>query len=174
MNNDVFEVIGDTISINGFNRMIPEFRFLTTQEDLLYVYHMGSYRSPYSNYDSTVKQIRVIKDFCPELVLTPSHQAAINRFIELQETSSMRFLKANEKAMQNLTEFLNTVDITALDDKGKPIYKPYDLTSAMKESGKIIESIKLLKEQVLKESTITNTNRGGYSPSEWEDPEHKS
>jgi hypothetical protein len=169
MSNDVFEVIDGEILINDFNKMIPEFRILTTKEDLLYVYHMGSYRSPYSNYDSDIKKQKVINDFCPDLTISIHHQQAIDKFIELQETPSMRFYLANEKAMKNLTDFLNEVDIRIMDDKGKPIYKPYDLTNAMKESGKIIEAHKTLKEQVMKESVVSNTIRGGYVPNKWEE-----
>lgn len=169
MNNDVFEVVEKAVTINAFNKMIPEFRCLTTQEDLLYVYHMGSYRSPYSNYDTEERKIKVIKDFCPDIVLTPFHKAAIDKYIELQQTPTMRYLDANLIGMNKVRQFLLDVNLKDVDDKGKPIYKPYDVTNAIKEASKIIESIEALRQKVEKELAINGDRvRGDYKVNKWE------
>lgn len=170
MNNDVFEVIEGKIFINDFNKMIPEFRGLKSQESLLYIYHMGSYRSPYYNYDRSERKSKVIKDFCPDLKILPNHQLAIDKFIELQQTPNMRFLDACLEGMNKLKNFLLTVDLNSVDDKGKLLYKPYDITSALKEAGKIIESIEALKEKVKKEMSMSVGNaQAGYEVNEWEE-----
>lgn len=169
MNNDVFEVVEGKITINAFNSMIPEFRGLKSQESLLYVYHMGSYRSPYANYDKSERQSKVIKDFCPDIKLRSEHQAAINKFIELQQTPTMRYLDANLVGMDKVRNFLLTVDLNAVDDKGKLLYKPTDITNAIKESGKIVDSIKALKTQVEKELINSGTAQAGYQPSKYEE-----
>lgn len=169
MSNDVFEVIGDKVTINNFNKAIPEFRSLTTMEDILYVYHMGSYKSPYSNYDKEERKTKVMKDFCQDIVINPFHQIAIDKYIELQQTPSMRFLDANKKGMRKLENFLETVDLNERNDKGMPVYKPYDITSAMEKSGKIIESIQVLEEKVKKELQVNGDKvRGDYKVNKWE------
>lgn len=169
MNNDVFEVIGDEISINVFNKMIPEFRVLTTQEDLLYVYHMGSYRSPYSNYDKEERKNKVVKDFCSNLAISPLHQAAIDKFVELQQTPTMKYLDANLVGMGKVMKFFHDVNLNDVDDKGKLLYKPYDITSAIEKASKIIESIEALRQKVEKELAVNdNRVRGNYKVNKWE------
>jgi hypothetical protein len=168
MNNDVFEVVEGNIVINDFNKMIPEFRILTTQQDLLYVYHMGSYRSPYSNYDPDNRKASIIKDFCPDLVISKFHQDAIDKFIQFQQTPSMRYLDANIIGMDKITKFLTTVNLNDVDDKGKLLYKPTDITNPIKEAGKIIEALQTLREKVKKEQSSDGTARGGYKPNDWE------
>ena len=169
MNNEVFEVVEGRIGINAFNSMIPEFRGLKSQESLLYIYHMGSYKSPYANYDKDERQSKVVKDFCPNIVLRPEHQAAINKFIELQQTPTMRYLDANLVGMDKVRRFLLSVDLNQVDDKGKLLYKPYDITSAIKESGKIVDSIEALRNKVEKELVSTGVAQANYQPSKYEE-----
>jgi hypothetical protein len=170
MDNDVFEVREGIIYINEFNKMIPEFRGLSNQESLLYIYHMGSYKSPYSNYDKSERKNKVIQDFCKNLVITQNHQAAIDKFIELQQTPTMRYLDANLIGMDKVRQFLLTVDLNSVDDKGKLLYKPYDITSAIKEAGKIVESVQALKDKVKKEiSSSRGDAQAGYTPNDWEE-----
>lgn len=169
MNNEVFEVVEGKIFINVFNKMIPEFRGLNSQTSLLYVYHMGSYKSPYANYDKSERQDKVKKDFCPDLIIRPEHQLAIDKFIELQQTPTMRYLDANLAGMDKVRRFLLSVDLDQMDDKGKPIYKPYDITSAIKEAGKIVDSIETLKNKVEKELINTGTAQAGYIPNKYEE-----
>ncbi len=169
MNNDVFEVVEGRIGINAFNSMIPEFKGLKSQESLLYIYHMGSYKSPYANYDKSERQSKVIKDFCPNIVLRPEHQAALNKFIELQQTPTMRYLDANLVGMDKVRNFLLTVDLNAVDDKGKLLYKPIDITNPVKEAGKIVESIKALRIQVEKELISSGIAQAGYTPNKYEE-----
>lgn len=170
MNNDVFEVREGIIYINDFNKMIPEFRGLSNQESLLYIYHMGSYRSPYANYDRSERKDKVIQDFCKTLVITPNHQLAIDKYVELQQTPTMRYLDANLIGMDKVRQFLLTVDLNAVDDKGKLLYKPYDITSAIKEASKIIESIQALRDKVQKELSMSvGSAQAGYIPNHWEE-----
>ena len=169
MNVDVFEVgEKDEIRISAFNKAIPEFAELKTREELLYVYHSGSYKSPYANYDLNQRANKVHQDYGVEP--TEYLRKAVEKFIELQKTPTMRFLKANMEGMEKLRRFLNTVDLNERDEKMKPIYKPYDITSAMEKSGKIIESIQQLEEKVKKELSVATAKvRGGYEVNKWED-----
>ena len=170
MNNDVFEVVEGRILINEFNRMIPEFRGLNNQESLLYVYHIGCYKSPYSNYDKSERKNKVIKDFCPTISINERHQIAVDKFIELQQTPTMRYLDANLIGMNKVMDFLITVDLNSVDDKGKLLYKPYDVTSAIKEASKIVESIQALRDKVEKELSMNiGKAQANYNPNEWEE-----
>lgn len=167
MNSDVFDIVNDVVVLSPFNKEIPEFKLLKTKEELLYVYHMGSYRTPYANYDTGIREDKICKDF--NIVATPYLKAAVIRFIEFQQTPTIKFLDANMKAMEKLRNFLETVDLNERDDKGKPIYKPYDLTAAMEKSGKIVEAVEQLKDKVKKELSVANAKiRGSHSVNKWE------
>jgi hypothetical protein len=61
-------------------------------------------------------------------------------------------------------------DLDERDEKNKPIYKPNDITNALKSIGGIVESLTKVREQVEKEITQQGALRGQRRKGNREDP----
>ena len=123
---------------------------------LAFVYFFADYNSIYNTYTKDEKQEQLIidldlpKDFCIDLDIAN----AIQKYIRLQETPSMGYLRSVRKAADELKNFFDKVDLSEVDSHGKPIYKPADLTKAISDSAKVIESIDKWEEKVKKEMSL--------------------
>ena len=61
----------------------------------------------------------------------------------------------------DLRKYFEDIDLTILDDNGKPIYTAKDLITNLSNMGKVIDGLSRLEEIVKKEEQAANTNRGG-------------
>ena len=88
----------------------------------------------------------------------------------LQETPSMRLLMASLSTVDNLTVYLQHVDLTERDSRDKPVYKPSDITNSLKSIGGIVESLHKVRSQVEKEQQTAASLRGQRMKGNREDP----
>ena len=153
------------------NKAIPSAYAMTVREfknlkgtELSFVYFMCDHRSPFSIYDWEQRLVEV-KDsiFGEGSKFTPSPKvlAACDRYDKLVETSAVRLLKAAKESVTKLEKYFRTIDLTTLDDRGKPIYTAKDLIGNLEKMGKVVDGLTRLEEIVKKEEQAANSNRGG-------------
>jgi len=180
---NLFDLKDRVVSITTEALLIPEFKKIWDRDkakdkekaikEFSYIYFSIDFKSPYvQSADAGLAQDIVAKDFMKNARYKPDKDvvAAIDKYKELQETPSMRLLKAALKTVSNLTNYLETVNLHERDKNDKPIYKPNDLTSALKSIGPVIESLNKVKEQVEREVAQSATLRGRRIKGNREDP----
>ena len=80
--------------------------------------------------------------------------ACIEKYIEWLENNilSIRFYKAAKVAADKLATFLTDFDMNATNERtGNPLYKPADITRALKETNDILKTLNGLEEKVQQE-----------------------
>ena len=181
---NLFDLQKRRVVIHTKALLVPEFKVIWERDkkkskeeairELSYVYFITDYKSPYiQSADPEMTQRIVAKDFMKDPDYTPDKVIieAIKKYIQLQQTPSMRLLKASLKTISNLTNYLETINLHDRDKNDRPLYKPADITSALKSIGPIIESLNKVKEQVEKEVAQSATLRGRRLKGNREDPE---
>lgn len=80
----------------------------------------------------------------------------------LDASPSLTFLESAENACEKLKQFFNTVNLNQTNVKGALLYKPRDVTSALKDTESVVKQIFALREKVeqeLFETSKTLKNR---------------
>ena len=148
---------------SSYSLTILEFKDLSTSE-LSFVYFMVDHRSPFSVYDWEQRIIEVKNSiFGEKLKWMPSAKIlkACNKYDKLIETSAVRLLKAAKESIVKLEKYFRDIDLTMMDDNGKPIFHAKDLIANLSNMGKVVDGLTRLEEIVKKEEQAANTNRGG-------------
>ena len=160
---DLLEIVDNLAVPSAYTLTIIEFKDLDSKE-LAYVYFMCNHNSPYAVYDEQQRHIEV-KDslFSLKSKWTASKKvlAACNKYRELRETSAVKLLKAARESVVKLEKYFATVDLTMMDDNGRPIFHAKDLVANLSKMGDVIAGLSKLEEIVKKEEQITSNNRGG-------------
>ena len=180
---ELFDLRDMVVTVSPQALLIPEFKKIWDDDStndksvalkqLAYVYYISDFKSPYllsSNPDQVAKLIA--KDFMKDEDYVPTSEVmlAIDKYKSLQETPSMRLLSASLSTIHNLSTYLENVNLEERDDRGKPIYKPNDVTGSLSKIGGIVESLTKVREQVEKEITKAGTLRGQRRKGNREDP----
>ena len=142
---------------------IKEFKNLSVNE-LAFIYFIIDHRSPFAIYEWDQRIIEVKNSiFGEEKKWTPSIKVleACNKYEQLIETSAVRLLKAAKESIVKLEKYFRDIDLTMMDDNGKPIFHAKDLISNLEKMGKVVDGLTRLEEIVKKEEQASNTNRGG-------------
>lgn len=129
--------------------------------------------NPYRNMAESLKEEVLKRDVLGDVdyKITDDLKSAIEKFNQLKETTSSRLLKSAKIAAEKLSDYFeNKINFDDLDSNGKPVYSAKDLASNLGAIGKIIESLKKLEEQVLKEQLDGGTARGGAEIGDFELP----
>lgn len=160
----MFNIKNTTVIVDPEYLLIPEFKTLWDQDkskdkakaykELAYVYFMSDYKSPYNNYLEQERKDIVKKDFMNDEKYQETEQvkAAIAKYESLQETPSMRMLKASRKAQEKITKYFET-GVCDIDVR--------ELMMTLASIGKSIESVDKVEEKVKKEITNAEKIRGG-------------
>jgi len=140
---------------------------------LSYIYFLCDFKSPYvlsvppESLKSTVgRDFMKDEDYEPDVKMI----LAIKKYRELQRTPSMGLLEASTTTIHKLSSYLRSVDLTERDKSGKPLYKPSDVTNALKSIGGIVESLSKVREQIEKETIKKGVLRGQRKKGNREDP----
>jgi regulator of sigma D len=129
--------------------------------------------NPYRSMSESLKEEILKRDVLGKVdyKISTDLQEAIDKFRQLKETTSSRLLKSAKVAAEKLSDYFeNKVNFNDLDTNGKPVYSARDLASNLGAVGKIIESLKKLEDQVLKEQLDGGTTRGGAEIGDFELP----
>lgn len=163
LNNDLIYIDNDKAIPSAYSLTILEFKDLTLEE-LSFVYFMVDHRSPFSVYEWKQRSIEVKTSiFGEKKKWTPSPKVlgACDKYEQLIETSAVRLLKAAKESIVKLEKYFRTIDLTMMDDNGKPIFHAKDLIANLSNMGKVVDGLSRLEEIVKKEEQAANTNRGG-------------
>ncbi len=180
---NLFDLQSRQVVISPAALLIPEFRELWDRDqsedkekalaELSYVYFVSDYKSVYRSGISEGELHAVVaKDFLKDEAYEPCPQvrSAMHKYMQLQETPSMRLLQASLSTVDKLTDYLQHVDLTERDNNDKPVYKPSDITNSLKSIGGIVESLHKVRSQVEKEQQQSGALRGQRMKGNREDP----
>ena len=163
LKNDLL-TINDSVAVpSAYALTILEFKNLNTKE-LAFVYFMADHRSPFSVYE-WIQRIVEVKNsiFNTKEKFTPSKKVldACTTYEKLLETSAVKLLKAARESIVKLEKYFRAIDLTMMDDNGKPIFHAKDLIANVSNMGKVVDGLTRLEDIVKKEEQAANTNRGG-------------
>ena len=160
----------DLIQIDN-NKGIPSSYALSIEafkdlkvDELAYTYFMIDHKSPFAIYEWEQRKIEVKNSiFGEKKKWIPSAKVlgACDKYEQLIETSAVRLLKAAKESIVKLEKYFRDIDLTMMDDNGKPIFHAKDLIANLSNMGKVVDGLSRLEEIVKKEEQAANTNRGG-------------
>jgi hypothetical protein len=122
-------------------------------DELAYVFYLCDYKSDFADItDEEERSIQVLKQLNLPSKWKPDEKIydAIEFYKERQNTLALRYLLAARKAVGKIIEFYEGVSLTALDDKGKPIYNAKQVSDTIKSSGDLIRGLNETEEEVKK------------------------
>ena len=164
---DLLTIVDYTAVPSPYTLSLDKFRTIAKRKngmkELAYIYYMCNHNSPFYVYDhdERYKQVKValFKDskWSPDSKL----KECMDLYNELSETSAVKLLKSAKTSIAKLEKYLRVIDLTALDDNGKPIYTAKDLIYNLEKMGKVVEGLSKLEELVRREEKVGNKNRGG-------------
>jgi hypothetical protein len=135
-----------------------------------YIEFMSSYKksNPFIGYNNEVRSDKILEN-----ITTPNKAKlivadelvfqAINKYkeLEIDGSPSISFYEAALNAAEKLTTFFNNLDITKIGPKGYPLYKPADVTRALKDTNEVIKTLGSMKEKVMQELTEAAKGKSG-------------
>jgi hypothetical protein len=173
------------VSVNPVTLFIPEFKAVwdkhkdksIADKELAYVYFVADYKSDYSSYGND-KPIAVAKDIMPE-DWKPDKitNDAVEKYKELQKTTSIRFLEWARMSMCGITDYFREMailetDSTAVKKKKMSEFDPEKTVKLLKDVEPILTKLDKIEEKVLREEGLgENKIRGGGDIGFFEDPE---
>lgn len=89
-------------------------------------------------------------------------EQALADIVELQTEASptYRYYMDNLAAAEKTREYIQNIDLNERTEKGIPVYKPKDVTSAIIDTEKVIQTLTVLKEKMEQELTESSRIRG--------------
>ena len=78
-----------------------------------------------------------------------------------KESSAVKLLKSARLSVTKLEQYFRDIDLTLMDDNGKPIFTAKDLVANLSKMGDVVSGLSKLEELVKKEEQAANQNRGG-------------
>lgn len=142
------------------------------RKELAFIYYYADTKSDYSDIiEEEVKAEDIRKD-----VLLPKDWQidddvwdAIHFYIERSTTISSRLLTDARHSVDKLSKFLRDIDLAKTDAKGTLVYNPSQITSVIEKLPKLVDNLKKLEEQVLKEKEEDKKMRGTKEKNLYED-----
>lgn len=180
---NLFHLSKNKIEINPATLTIKEFSELWSRDksktkaqaikEFSYIYFKMDWNSVYQNMPEEDRHETLKEDLDLGETWEPDHLLvqAIKKYEELQETPTMRYARSVRKAFWDMVTYFERIDYAERDVKGQPVYKIQDVTKAMGDSGKLIESVKKLEAIVKKEQLESSRVRSGDELNPFEDPE---
>lgn len=95
------------------------------------------------------------------------------KFVKKTQTEASitySYYMAAKASADNMKEFFSTVDLSERNDKGIPVYKPKDITSALIDTEKVIQNLNALQKKVEEELYENIRAKGNKTVSPFADP----
>lgn len=149
-------------------------RIATKELAFIYFYcdPRSSFVESYTDEDIREEKVKTILELPDKWKKDSLIDEAIKFYLtEIQNDFDYMYLNAGINAAEKTRKYLEGVDYGLRDNKGNLLYKPIEVAKTIKESGGIIESLKLLREKVFKKASLTVTPRGGGELGMFERPE---
>jgi hypothetical protein len=151
--------------------LIPEFKKIWDRDagkgktransELAYVYFVGDYKSEYNIY-GIEKRLYVAREVMKDELYVPDDlvNAAIDKYIKLQETSSMRYLRSVRETTDSLMQYYDKLRFHSGTDDAQT-YDPSSVTKALKDVESIIEKLEKWEKKVYGEEEQMSIRGGG-------------
>ena len=140
-------------------------------QELAYIYFMEDTRSDYQIYIDREERSEQIKlgegfpeDWKPDKAVLDAQQ-----FYAGFKSESALLLEDIRAAITKLREYIKTIDLNAVDDKGKPIYTLNTYTTTIKQIPELITSLDAAEKAIAKESVTQDKVRGSVEKAMFED-----
>lgn len=144
-------------------------------KECAFVYWWAKFDSPYEqfNHNETEKTRQIVKAVDLESDWKPDDyvKEAIDFFLKIQRTKSMRYLESVEDAVNKLSNYLTQTDpnerIESGAHKGELVHDLNKYKTLAKEMPDLIESMQKAKDLVFKEMQEEVLNRAGRKTSKY-------
>ena len=130
-------------------------------KELAFIYYMCDHNSPFSTHEGEEKLKEVLSNLGIDWKINTKVKAAMNKYLDLSETSAVKLLKAARESVIKLEKYFKNIDLTLVDDNGRPIFHAKDLVANLSKMGSVIEGLAKLEDQVKKEEQLNTHLRGG-------------
>ena len=132
-------------------------------KEIGYVFFMTDFKSPFmSIVDETERgaQVKVAISLGAKWVEDSDVANCRNFYDKLQETTSSKFLKATRKALDQMQQYFQNLDITEVDKMGKLVNDPKKLLDMLAKVEEVRANFKKMQSEVEKEISMGETSRG--------------
>ena len=140
-------------------------------QELAYIYFMEDTRSDYQIYidrEERSKQVKlgegINEDWKPDKLVTDAQE-----FYAGFKSESALLLEDIRVAITKLREYIKTIDLSATDDKGKPIYTLNTYTATIKQIPELITSLDEAEKSIHKDAVVSDKVRGSVEKAMFED-----
>lgn len=159
-----------------WNRDTSNGKFIATDE-FTYIEFMTSVKktNPYRGYTIEERKARLSKVLMKQDNYEPDELvlAGMEALLEFQQTASPTFnyFASATKAAYKVQTFFETFDLTQTNERtGMPLYKPKDITSALNDTERVLQSLLALEEKVNNELFESAKIKGQKTVSPFADP----
>lgn len=158
----LFEFKEDRVVVSRELSLLKPFQDILEREDadilFAYIYHRYDWTSPYATFSQEERETKLRNDLFdgqepPMDILQP----AIDYYVDLNSTDTIKLLESARKAVRELREYFENVIIVGSDKEGA---EAKNLMSNLKDVGSIIKSLKQWEEEVRKEKNTSNIRKG--------------
>lgn len=167
-------IADEAYMLKPFKQLIQRDRSFSKERamtELSYIYFMEDPRSDYQYITDKEDRSNQIKEglglknsWKPDKLVN----GALN-FYSSFSTSSALLLEDTRIAIDKLRTMLRTIDLTTVDDKGKPVYTLNAITSTIKQIPSLIKDLDEAERAIAKELTQNDKVRGAAEKSMYED-----
>lgn len=168
--------------------MVPPFKDIWDRDEsenkkqalaeFAYIEFMSSMtkNNPYRGYHERDKHAKIKndiiqdKDWEPDQLITDG----INKYKEFQTEASetYSFYMSAKKAANKLEDFFNNFSMTEINERtGNPLYKPRDITSALKDTTDVLQRLADTRKKVDEETYEKVKNKGDKEVSLFANPD---
>lgn len=148
--------------VKTFRMMYNKDRSVTKEkfmEVLSFIYHFADPRSSYADIFDDEQRIQAIitqEGMSPDFKITKEIEEAIDVYKKYTTTTSQKLLDSMRKSIAKIGEFLENVDLTLTDDKGRQVYNVAQIVQAT-------DKIPQLAKRLIETEKIVNAeiNEGG-------------
>lgn len=121
---------------------------------------------PRSDYSYIVNEDDRLKEVCETngidiAKFSDLQKECIELYKKLTTTISQELLRSTKIAIDKVREFLETLNLSATDDKGKPLYTINSVTAAIRQIPQLAKDVMDAEKAVAKEVQEQGTARGG-------------
>ena len=140
-------------------------------QELAYIYFMEDSRSDYQIYVDKEERSRQVKlgEGIPESWKPDKLVIDAQEFYAGFKSEAALLLEDIRVAITKLREFIKTIDLSAVDDKGKPIYTLNTYTATIKQIPELITSLDEAEKSIHKEAVTSDKVRGSVEKAMFED-----
>lgn len=137
-----------------------------------FIYHYCDFQSQFIDMDEDERRENALSN--AQLLdedITTTVEIAIDKYILLQDTRTLKLLRKARGAMDRLGEYFDEIDYTERDAGGKLVYEPKTVMGNIGMLDKAHDGLQALEKRVKLELKQEARLRGDENKSEWEDPD---